>query len=741
MAPSIVKRYIIAFGKYKFAGFAVFALAVGVSGLLGLEEPPPPSYNASGVMSLNQEPVTVSETGPTIQEQGLQALNKEFLIDDQVAEQISQQVGIPPRQVKSAQLQTPGGDGPKLYTFSYTDSTPERAEEVVQLLMESAVEKSLMLNTSRLDVLIAALNERIPEVEADLRAAEDRLVQFDRIEGAALILGRDGVLVNNIRGAENQQEQLERQIEEVTTQMQSLEARLGLTVDEAYTSSALSRDPIVNNLRGQIHQIESQQALLRQTLRPDHPEVVELRRQLSGLERLLENRAREVIGGDGIGTPFYDSRRVRVQSSLDPARQEMANQLVGLQTQRETLVQNLARSQQIESELRIEYQNLPNLELERERLSQVVAIHKSRFNQLQARLIDAESARTETVSNLSIAQEPQVREQQEEAANIFMLVLIGGGAGLAAGAVLIFGLSALEGRFYTMEEVQGALEGRDLKVLGTIPHIESWDSLEENPFPLLLSAHSPYLDYYERVRSNLQRLVEGTPPRIVLVTSFAAEEGKSLTAYNLAIAAARAGKRTLLVEADVRSPSQANVLKLALDPQRLTEPLRHYDSLNQNAHLVPDVPNFYVVPSPGPQRNVPAIIESSELRQLLMQARARFDLVVVDSPALSRCDDTLALEPFTDGLLLVARPGITQGGLLNEYAEMLEEAEERVRVLGSVVNGAEITVEIPYEEPEEPSTAPEWEYEAALYDPYVQDSYLEHPEAAAETSTPPRNRS
>ncbi|MCC5899069.1 MAG: lipopolysaccharide biosynthesis [Phormidium sp. BM_Day4_Bin.17] len=735
MAPSIVKRYIIAFGKYKFAGFAVFALAVGVSGLMGLEEPPPPSYNASGVMTLNQEPVTVSQAGPNIQEQGKQALNREFLLDDQVVEQVAEQVGVHPRQIRSAQLRTPGGDGPQLYAISYVDATPERAKQVVQLLMESSVEKSRMLNTSRLDVLIAALNERIPEVEADLREAEERLVQFDRIEGAALVLGRDGVLVGNIRGAQNRQDELQRQIEEVGTQMQSLEARLGLTVDEAYTSSALSRDPIVNNLRGQIHQIESQQALLSQTLRQDHPQVVELRRQLMGLERLLENRAQEVIGGDGIGQPLYDSRRVRTQSSLDPTRQEMANQLVGLQTQREMLLQNLVQSERLENELLAEFQNLPNLELERERLSQAVAIHKSLFNQLQARLIDAESARTETVSNLSIAQEPQVQEIREDAANIFMLVLIGGGAGLAAGAVLIFGLSALEGRFYTMEEVRGALEGRDLTVLGTIPHVDRFDTLDEEPFPVLLSPHSPYLDYYERLRSNLQR-IEGKPPRIVLVTSPAAQEGKSFTAYNLAIAAARAGKRTLLVEADVRSPSQAESLKIALDPQRLTEPLRHYNGMNQNAHLVPDVPNLYVVSSPGPQRNAPAIIESSELRQLLMQARARFDFVVVDSPALSECNDTLALEPFTDGLLIVARPGVTRGGLLNEYAEMLEEAEDRVRVLGSVVNGAEVTVEIPYEESEDPAVEERLSYEAALYDQYLGHPEAEHPEAPAQTRTP-----
>ena len=594
-----------------------------------------------------------------------------------------------------------------------------------------------MLNTSRLDVLIAALNERIPEVEADLREAEERLVQFDRIEGAALVLGRDGMLVGNIRSTQSRQDELQRQIEEVTTQMQSLEARLGLTVDEAYTSSALSRDPIVNNLRGQIHQIESQQALLGQTLRPDHPQVVELRRQLAGLERLLENRAREVIGGEGIGQPLYDSRRVRTQSSLDPTRQEMANQLVGLQTQREMLLQNLAQTERLENELLAEFQNLPNLELERERLSQVVAIHKSLFNQLQARLIDAESARTETVSNLSIAQEPQVQEIREDAANIFLLVLIGGGAGLAAGAILIFGLSALEGRFYTMEEVRGALEGRDLSVLGTIPYIEDFDSAalaQEEPFPVLLSPHSPYLDHYESLRSTLQR-VEGTPPRVVLLTSPAAEEGKSLTAYNLAIAAARAGKRTLLVEADLRSPSRAESLKISLDPQRFTEPLKHYDSMNRNAHLVPDVPNLYVIPSPGPQRQVSAVIESSELRQLLMQARARFDFVVVDSPALSRCNDTLALEPFTDGLLIVARPGITRGGLLNEYAEMLEEAEERVRVLGSVVNGAEIVVEIPYEEEEEePVTRSS--YESALYDDYLGHPEAEHPEVPTSTRNP-----
>lgn len=702
MAPSIVKRYAIAFSKYKFVGFAVFALSVGVSGLLGLEEPPPPTYVATGLMTLEEEPVVVSETGPNIQEQGRQSLTRDFLVDDAVAEQISQQVGVSPGQVKSAQVRTPKPDDPPLYGVTYQDSTPERAQAVVQLLMESSVEKSRLFNTSRLDSLIAALNERLMEVEQDLRQAENRLTEFERIEGAAFIMGKDGSLVSQIRGTQSQQEELARQLEQIAAQIQSLEGRLGLSVDEAYTSAALSRDPIINNLRGQIHQIETQRALLSQTLRPDHPQMVELQRQLSGLERLLESRAQEVIGGEGLAVPFYDSNRIRRDSSLDPTRQEMAGQLVALKTQQDTLTQSLAQARELEQELRAAYVNLPNLELEYERLTQAVAIKKTLYNNLQARLIDAETAKAETTGSLSIAQEPQVQKQEPEATNAAFLLVIGSGAGLAAGGAIIFLLSALEGRYYTMEEVRGALQERELKVLGTIPQIipslawESWDD-ELTDFPVVLSANSPYLQYYERMRSNLQR-VEGTPPKVVLVTSAGSEEGKSFTAYNLAVTAARAGKRTLLVEADLRSHSNADALKVAVDPEGTVEPLHHYREMKASPRFVPNVPNLYAAPSPGPQRHPAAVVESSELRDLLNEARIRFDFIVVDAPSLSECNDALVLEPLTDGLLMVARPGFTQNGLLAEYAEMFEEAGDRIRVIGSVVNDAEMAIELPEEE-------------------------------------------
>ncbi|MGC9502098.1 GumC family protein [Baaleninema sp.] len=694
MAPSIVKRYGIAFAKYKIAGFGVFALAVGVAGLMGLQEPPPPNYKATGVMNLNEQPVILSETGPAIQEQGQQALTQDYLIDDTTAEAVSEQLGVNPRKVKSAQLRTPGEEQPKFYRLIYTDSTPERASAVVNLLMEIAVEKSYLLNTSRLQALIDALNERLPDVQQDLREAEDRLVQFDRVQGAAITLAQDGSIVAQIRGSQEQQEQLRSKIEEISGQMQSLEQQLGLNVSQAYAASALSRDPILGNLRAQLHQVETQQAMRGQTLRPQHPQMVELQRQLEGLERLFAQRASEVLGGEGIVTPLYDSQAIRQASSLDPMRQEMAAKLVQLQTQRDTLTRSLTQAEQRERELKATYANLPDLQLERQRLQQEVMLKKTLSDQLQAQLVDAEAAKAETVGNLAIAQEAQVVEQTEEPPNVAMLVLLGGGVGLAAGGALIFLLSALEGKFYTVEEVRAALQERDLLVLGTLPHIPTEEFGDPNQLPVIVAPDSPYLEYYERFRSNLRR-VEGGAPKVVLVTSAKAGEGKTFTAYNLAIASARAGKRTLLVEADLRSPSNADSLKVALDPQSQLEPLRHYRDFQSGMRFVPQVANLYTLPSPGPQQHAAAIVESSELRQLLNQARVQFDFVVVDSPSLSQCNDALLLEPHTDGMILVARPGVTEGGLLAEYAEMLEEAEDRVRVLGAVIDDADISVEFP----------------------------------------------
>jgi len=695
MAPSIVKRYAIAFDQYKVVGFVAFALCVAGAGLLSLSEPPPPSYKASGALAANAPSVPLSATSPEIHEQGKTALNKEFLLDENVVKLVSEQAGVEPELVQATSVRPPLPDEPQFYYLDYKDSTPERAETVLRLLMEAMVAKSLEFNQSRLNGMIETMEKRMPDVQKELEAAEEKLVQFDRVEGAIFLAAETGSLQGEITASQANQRTASQRVEMLTASIAALERQLGLSADEAYTSGALSQDPIVGSIRGQISEIEMQQALQGQTLRPEHPQMRAYQKQIAGLEGLLEKRAAEIIGGNGLGAPLLNSGRIRVSSALDPLRQEMAGRLTGLKLDLENTQRELEIAQRSEQEAMRKFLSLPDLQLERGRIEREMQIKQGFFDLLQSQLLNAQTAREETTSNLTIAQPPKVEENITPPPNVIILVLAGAIVGIGVGGASIFLLSALEGRCYTMEEVSKAFASRDLTVMGTIPQLINFETYSEEGMLTIVDPESPYLEYYERLRSNIVRSGETKAPKVVAITSCGSEEGKTITTYNLAIAAARAGKRTLIIEADLRSPSQVEALGLRVSPESLLDPLRHYDPTRNNMRLVPGVENLYVISTPGPQTQAIAIVESSELRTLIETARARFDFIVIDTPSLSRCNDTLSIEPLTDGLILVGRPGFTQTALVTEQANMIEEMGEKLKVIGSVVNGAEITIELP----------------------------------------------
>jgi Mrp family chromosome partitioning ATPase len=164
----------------------------------------------------------------------------------------------------------------------------------------------------------------------------------------------------------------------------------------------------------------------------------------------------------------------------------------------------------------------------------------------------------------------------------------------------------------------------------------------------------------------------------------------------------------------LRSPSQAASLGLATDPDSPIEPLRYYGNLIDCVRLSP-IENLYIVPSAGPQRHAAAIIESSEMRRLLEDGRGRFDLVILDTPALSRYNDAMLLEPQTDGLLLVTRPGYTEENVLNEATQELIESEQ-IKFIGAVINGADgLIQQSPLLEQDEDADSSEQEHSESNY--------------------------
>jgi capsular exopolysaccharide synthesis family protein len=693
MTPPIVKRYLIAFEKYKWIGLTSFALVVAGSTVVAMQPEPPASYVANGALTYTSPPVFFSATGSEILQQG-QELSQEVLLSDQIIETVAAQVHVKPQKIglnvalslpkksKTGELES------SIIELKYKDSDKKRAQEIVQLLMETMVKLSGEINTGRLKAIIKKINERVPPTKRELEVAEKRLEQYDRIQGPAILAAENGSLLTGITTSQTQQRQIQLTLAGIDAQIRSLQTKLGLTVNQAYVSSALSADPIIASLRSQIYQVETQIEVYRRDFRALHPTMIQLRRQKEAYEKLLQQRANEVVGGGGMAAPLGGTTGIRTQINLDPSRQLLANQLVTLQTQRETLQQQLSSLIKEEAQLRQEYSLIPNKQLERSRLEQEVLLKKAVYDKMQAKLSDAKTAEAETVSSLSIARAPIVIANIKPPKSVFATLAVGGFLGLIVGGGVIFLLGSLEGTFKTKEDIRDTLKQREVTVLGELP-LMAFENLSPDDLSVVLSLDSPYLEFYEKFRSNLRR-IGGKNLKVVMIASTSSFEGKTVSAYNLGIASARAGKRTLIVETDLRSPSCCQSLKVTLNADANLEPLRYYASLSECIHLVPNVENLYIVPSPAPVRQPAAVLESSELRRLIADARERYDFVILDTNPISLCNDALLIQPYSDGIVLVTRPNYTQENILGETIDELVESE--LGLVGAIINGSDITV-------------------------------------------------
>ncbi|MBC1189915.1 MULTISPECIES: GumC family protein [Microcystis] len=714
MALPIVKRFLISLDQNKFVGIFVFLVCLGGSVIFAFlpdPEKPPTFYRAVGQLAYRVPPPAFTSTGTQLQEQG-RAIDRDLLLSPRVlvnaAKKLQfnqeQMVKIRDQDLKitfpgEAEGQKNNSDQPQEVLLELTADSQSKAELILETLMKEMVEYSRWLNTSQLRARIEALSVRLNEVQKDLTRAEEKFYRYISTQGSDLLAIQDGSLFTAITSSQQQQREIRLELQGIQGQINSLSEQLDLTPDQAYTSSALSADPIIASIRAQILDTETQLERLQKDLRPEHPTVAKLRKQQEVNESLLQKRAAEVIGKDGILTDLPSSR-IRQQSNLDATRQQLAAQLVTLQTQREGLMKQLESLVTQEQQLRSQYEKFPDKQLQQARLTQAVAFQRGIYENILNALVDAQAAEAETVGSLTVAQPPvaQPIEQVFNRKNRTLILLVGAGLGTLAGLGTILLLAVIDDRLHSPQELREALVSRDILLLGQLPIVRNLEGEEIEP--ILADANANYLPYYERLRSTLRLVGGGETVKVVVVTSITGGEGKTATAYNLAIAAALAGRRTLLVEGDLRSPSKAEEIGVTPDPNSFREPLLYYGAKSKSIRLAPNIENLSILPSPGPQKQAAAIIESSELQLILKDSRGRFDLVIVDTPSLSSCNDALLLEELADGIILVTRQGITRSSLLSEATDQLTEAE--VKILGAVINYVDITPTLNTAEPELP---------------------------------------
>jgi len=200
-----------------------------------------------------------------------------------------------------------------------------------------------------------------------------------------------------------------------------------------------------------------------------------------------------------------------------------------------------------------------------------------------------------------------------------------------------------------------------------------------------INPKSPISEQYRTIRTNIQFASVDNKIQSLLVTSSGPGEGKSTTTANLAVVYAEAGKKVLLVDADLRKPTVHYTFRLD-NLTGLSNVLVGENTLDEAANRT-DIENLDVI-SCGPiPPNPSELLASKKMEQFISEATQSYDLVVFDTPPVLAVTDAQILANMVDGSILVVRSKHTELESATKAKDVLEPA--RAKLLGTVLNGRE----------------------------------------------------
>lgn len=192
---------------------------------------------------------------------------------------------------------------------------------------------------------------------------------------------------------------------------------------------------------------------------------------------------------------------------------------------------------------------------------------------------------------------------------------------------------------------------------------------------------------YKTLRTNVSFSLTGEEKsKVVIVTSSLQNEGKSITAANLAISYAQTDRKVLLVDCDLRRPKMARLLQIN-NPVGLSNLLMD-PFLKSSAIVSSGLPNLDVLLSGDIPPNPSELLSSPRMQKLLKELRKEYDFIILDTPPVNMVIDAVVLSPQSDGVLFVIRAGRSERGAVIHAVEQLEYA--KAKILGFVLNGMEL---------------------------------------------------
>ncbi|MBD2567384.1 GumC family protein [Anabaena lutea] len=689
-----LSRYLLMIKRQRLPAISIFITTVALSFFATTLLKP--SYEAEGkllfklpsfqVLGANLLPSSGGETGdlkPLVSSQNpinteMEVISSPAVLQNTINQlKLKNQTGEPIEvEDLAASLTLKIVGGTDVLKISYASRDPKETAAVVNTVMKQYLENDILTNRAEAEKTYKFMALQLPTTQAAVNRAEVALRKFKQQNNIVDLPEETKSAVGIISNLENEINTVQAQLEDLNAQSNMLRQKIALNSQKAIAVSSLSNSPAVQGILAQLQDIERQLANERSRYFDDNPIIVSLEAKKANLNNLLKTQIAQTTGSS---TPVPERLL-----QIGELRQKLIQDFLQAEVQHIGLSKRLASLYASRSAYQRRVKGIPMLVQNQRDLEQKVEVAQSTYETILKKVQELQVAQNKNTANARIISLAKVPEKPA-----------GGKKPLVLALGVMFGLFLSTGFIFLIEMQDTSLktlqETKDIfgyTLLGILPLLSKKSLFRQNAdsiTPEIAAKDAPQSltsEMYRVTQANLRLLSSDKVIKSIVVTSSISKEGKSTVAANLATVISQLGRKVLLIDADLRVPTQHHFWQISNSPG-LSEVLVAQAEYSDSIFRVMD--NLDVLPAGVRPPNPLALLDSKRMAALIEEFSSAYDFVIIDTPPLLVGADALTVSQMTDGILLVARPGVIDYNNAHTAKEMLKRSN--YNVLGLLVNG------------------------------------------------------